>query len=74
MIVEVHGSTTVSVKVDWQGGVGALQGQLLELSKVAVTDTGKEPAFATSLESTENYIAVPGVGVTIVVVVELVSV
>jgi hypothetical protein len=24
MIVEVHGSTTVSVKVDWQGGVGAL--------------------------------------------------
>ncbi len=24
MLVEVHGSTTVSVKVDWQSGVGAL--------------------------------------------------
>ncbi len=74
MLVVWHGSITVSVKVDWQGGVGALQGQLLELSKVAVTDIGKEPAFATSLEYTDNEIEAPGVAVTIVEVVELVSV
>jgi hypothetical protein len=46
----------------------------MELSKVAVTDNGKEPAFATSLEYTYNEIEVPGVAVTIVEVVELVSV
>jgi hypothetical protein len=35
------------------------------LSKVAVTDTGKEPAFATSLEYTEYEFVTPGVAVTI---------
>ena len=71
MPVVVHKSITVSMKVDQQEGVGALQGQLL---KVAVKVTGNVPAFATSFEYTEKFIVAPGIAVTIVEVVELVSV
>ncbi len=47
MLVNVHGTVTASVKVDRQGGVGALQGQL---SKVAVTEMGNVPALVKSIE------------------------
>ena len=71
MPVVVHKSITVSMKVDQQGGVGALQGQLL---KVAVKVTGNVPAFVASFEYTEKFIVAPGIAVTIVEFVELVSV
>ncbi len=71
MLVVWHGSITVSVKVDRQGGVGALQGQLF---KVAVTEIGRLPSLVTSLEQAEYQIVAPGEAVTKSDVVELVRV
>ncbi len=71
MMVDRHGSRTVSVKLDWEGVGNGVYGQL---QKVALTATLKTPTLLRLDDYADSVIVVSGEeAATIVEVVKLVS-